>query len=215
MKLVEMKCKNCGQMLKVEEGATTITCEYCHTTYSIDDEAQHVKYDNMYESGYEFEKGRMQAQGEQFENAEKVVKGMFGAHVLMTIFGIIFFIVFVSVFMFIVYNIHQMSSNHSSFSLNMERESFNRTFEMYTGTKNKFFVDIILDKVVENNRKDSFHTITVVYNDTSTSNPDEIAALKHSIKDTPAKYEVGLDYNGDGVVYKVIITDIQDEGANL
>lgn len=55
MKLVELKCKNCGSLLNVEEGAKEVTCEYCHTKFALDDETQHVKYDNMYESGYEFE----------------------------------------------------------------------------------------------------------------------------------------------------------------
>ncbi len=210
MKLVEMKCKNCGHMLKVEEGTTSITCEYCHTTYSIDDEAQHIKYDNMYESGYEFEKGRIQAQEEQFEQAaNNVVKKSVGNRIFTTVFTIIFIIIFVSIFGFIIHNFIDISNRHSNFSLNMERESFNNTFEMYTGTKDKFFVDILLDKVVENNKKDSFHTITVVYNDTSTSNPDEIVNIKQSLKDFPTEYEIGLDYNGDGVVYRVVISDIQ------
>ena len=53
MKLVELKCKNCGSLLNVEEGAKNVTCEYCHTSFVIDDEVQHVQHDNMYESGYE------------------------------------------------------------------------------------------------------------------------------------------------------------------
>ncbi len=40
MKLVEMKCKNCGSTLKVEENAQSITCEYCHSTFMIDDEGK-------------------------------------------------------------------------------------------------------------------------------------------------------------------------------
>ena len=69
MKLVELKCKNCGSLLNVEEGTEEITCEYCHTKFALDDEAQHIKHDNMYESGYEFEKGRIKAT-EEIQNAE-------------------------------------------------------------------------------------------------------------------------------------------------
>lgn len=64
MKLVELECENCGAALKVEEGTDTIKCPYCNATYKIDDEATHVKYDDMENSGYEFEKGRIKAQKE-------------------------------------------------------------------------------------------------------------------------------------------------------
>ena len=37
MKFVELKCKNCGAKLEVEEGATQVTCKFCGTTFSIDD----------------------------------------------------------------------------------------------------------------------------------------------------------------------------------
>ena len=203
-----MKCKNCGHILNVEEGTSTITCEYCHTTYALDDEAQHIKYDNMYESGYEFEKGRMQAQDEQVEKAGKVVKGFFGAHIIISIISVIFFILFVIVFMTIVYNIHQSSINHNNFSLNMKKDSFNSSFEMYSGTQTKFFIERLLDDIAINNRKDSFNTITVVYNDISTSDPNEITNIKHSLEESPAKYEVSFNYNGAGVIYKVVIEDI-------
>lgn len=65
MKLLEMKCKNCGAILKVEEDAKYIECQYCNTKYKLDDEVQHIKYDDMEKSGYEFEKGRIRAQQEQ------------------------------------------------------------------------------------------------------------------------------------------------------
>lgn len=65
MKLLEMKCKNCGALLKVEEDAKYIECQYCNTKYKLDDEIQHIKYDDMEKSGYEFERGRIRAQQEQ------------------------------------------------------------------------------------------------------------------------------------------------------
>lgn len=65
MKLLEMKCKNCGALLKVEADAKYIECQYCNTKYKLDDEVQHIKYDDMEKSGYEFEKGRIRAQQEQ------------------------------------------------------------------------------------------------------------------------------------------------------
>lgn len=69
MKLVELECQNCGAALKVEEGTNNISCPYCKATYKLDDEAQHIKYDDMENSGYEFEKGRIKAQKEHLSNS--------------------------------------------------------------------------------------------------------------------------------------------------
>ena len=68
MKLVELKCKNCGANLKVPENQTNITCEFCNTTFHLDDEVQHIQYDNMQQSGYEFEKGKIKAKEEYQKN---------------------------------------------------------------------------------------------------------------------------------------------------
>lgn len=73
MKLVEMKCKNCGAKLEVEEDCKTINCQYCHAKYKLDDEIQHIQYDNMEQSGYEFEKGRIRAQKEAESNKVQTV----------------------------------------------------------------------------------------------------------------------------------------------
>ncbi len=209
MKLVEMKCKNCGHMLKVEEGATTVTCEYCHTSYALDDEAQHVKYDNMYESGYEFEKGRMKAQDEENKEINEQIKNTSKiASFIIVIFSIIFIVAFVSIGYTIFKGFTSTSSNMSSFRSSFERDSFNNTFEMYSGTTTKFHIDYLLDNIVTNNKKNSFHTITVVCDDVSTSDPDEIVRVKQSLKEMPTQYEVSFDYS-DGFIYKVVITEIE------
>ena len=64
MKLVELKCKNCGGILKVQPGTTDIHCEHCKTNYKLDDEAQHIKYDDMEKAGYDYEKGKLKARQE-------------------------------------------------------------------------------------------------------------------------------------------------------
>ena len=64
MKLVEMKCKNCGATLKVNSDDKGVKCTFCNTTFKIDDEVQHIKYDDMEQSGYEFEKGKIRAREE-------------------------------------------------------------------------------------------------------------------------------------------------------
>ena len=68
MKLVEMKCKNCNAKLEVDEDAKNATCNFCGATFKIDDEVKHIKYDDMEQSGYEFEKGRLRAREEHRNN---------------------------------------------------------------------------------------------------------------------------------------------------
>ena len=38
MKLVETKCPNCGAALQVEKSSKKIKCEYCNSTFILDDE---------------------------------------------------------------------------------------------------------------------------------------------------------------------------------
>lgn len=64
MKLVEMKCKNCGANLKVKADSKEVDCQFCHTSFKIDDEVLHHKIDDAEQTGYEFEKGKIRAQEE-------------------------------------------------------------------------------------------------------------------------------------------------------
>lgn len=67
MKLVELKCKNCGANLEVEENVKEVTCIFCNTTFSIE---------TTENDGYEFEKGRIKAQKEEYssENLAEAMK---------------------------------------------------------------------------------------------------------------------------------------------
>ena len=65
MKLLELKCKNCGAVLKIEEDETTINCKHCGSKYKLDDEDIHIKYDDMEQAGYDYERGRMRAHAER------------------------------------------------------------------------------------------------------------------------------------------------------
>ena len=58
MKLVELKCNNCGAQLKVEEGTSQVKCEFCGSTFSVDD---------AYNEGYKYTKGVLKAHSEQME----------------------------------------------------------------------------------------------------------------------------------------------------
>lgn len=88
-----------------------------------------------------------------------------------------------------------------------EVDSFNRGFEIYSGTRSKQIVATVLDKVVTNNKKNSDKIITVMYNETTTTAPNEIVELKQSFEQRK-DYEIILDYGTNGLVNKVTIKDI-------
>lgn len=80
MKLVEMKCNNCGSSLKFKDNVKEVTCEYCGTHYKLEDD---------YDKGYKFEKGRIAARNEKegFVNNKKSV---------ITVFVVAAFIIFLA-----------------------------------------------------------------------------------------------------------------------
>lgn len=90
----------------------------------------------------------------------------------------------------------------------VEKQAFNNKFELYSGISSKLFVTTLLDNVVTNNKKNSDKIITVIYNETTTTDPNEIVELKPSFEQGK-DYEVMLDYGTNGLVNKVIIKDIK------
>ena len=84
------------------------------------------------------------------------------------------------------------------------RESFNRTFETRTGTNRKVPVGWALDDVITNNKTNSEHIITVVFESTTTSDPNEIKNIKKRLQDW-TDYEVSVDYDDNGYVNKLTI----------
>ena len=74
MKLLELKCKNCGSLLKVKPGTIDIHCNFCQTNYKLDDEVKHLKYDEMERAGYDYELGRMKARDEYEKNKRHLKK---------------------------------------------------------------------------------------------------------------------------------------------
>lgn len=64
MKLIPLKCPNCGAQLTVDANKESVYCEHCGTRIMIDDEINRLQIDNAEEAGYQFEKGRQRAQSE-------------------------------------------------------------------------------------------------------------------------------------------------------
>ena len=66
MKLIDMTCPHCGGALRINPDNRTCVCNYCGARLILDNETLHLQFDNAYESGYQFEKGRQRAQAEAY-----------------------------------------------------------------------------------------------------------------------------------------------------
>lgn len=218
MELKELKCKNCGANLKVEPDKKDVTCNFCHTTFSVE---------TAENTGYEFEKGRMKAQREEMANNLKAAKDAVSngfnninnsinheevektAKTVGIVFAVVAVIIFVlaGVFIFSIFIGfgHAEKASRNSFD-KFDIEVFNNSFEFNSGTQPLVSVKTTLDEVVTTNKKGE-HTITVIYNDTETSEPDEIIKLKQSLESKD--YEVSFDYDDDGFINEMTIEDIE------
>ena len=210
MKLNELKCKNCGAKISVPEKTETVTCKYCHTTFSVD---------TSYSEGYNYTKGVLDAQEEkqqkqqqeQMERAKEFMNSsyMSKATKFTTIFMIILAILFIVV---VAYNVVKISRDFSDKKDKVhnysetEVRNFNNNFLNYNGTKSGFWVKDYLDDIVDSNKTNKSHIITVVYNDIKTSDSTEIINMKKSI-DENKKYEVIVDYDENGFFYLMTIEE--------
>ena len=52
MRLIDLKCPNCSSVMKVDSEEKEVMCEYCGTKFAVDDEVQHIQYDNAEQAGF-------------------------------------------------------------------------------------------------------------------------------------------------------------------
>jgi len=102
----------------------------------------------------------------------------------------------------------QFQDTVNQMTQNYDKETFNKTFEINVGTKATIFVKSTLDEVNKNNKKNTGHIVSVVYNDKITTNEADIIQIKHSLEEW-GEYEVSVDYDETGYVNKVTIQDIK------
>ena len=71
MKLVDIKCPNCGQQIQINSDLKNGMCNYCGSQFLIDEQLQKVDLENARDAGYEFERGRQKAMVElELKNKE-------------------------------------------------------------------------------------------------------------------------------------------------
>lgn len=156
--------------------------------------------------------------GDREQTKKTITKVAKGFGIGYVVFIVIFLVIFVGMFIFagsfifkvgktVDEQIDNFGSQTGDLGSSIEVDSFNSSFEMYSGTSSKLIVTTLLDNVVTNNKKNSDKIITVIYNETTTTEPNEIVELKQSFEQGK-KYEVMLDYDANGLVNKVTIKDI-------
>lgn len=201
MKLVELKCKNCGAQLKVEEGTSQVKCEFCGSTFSVDD---------AYNEGYKYTKGVLKARSEQmeedFNKAQDLMDDFIGKP--SKVFSIAFVAIFILIFAFIGYHMYVGFSDSRNSRDSFEIDSFNTPYETDAGKRSGFFIVGTLDDIVTNNKTNKSHIITVVYNDITTTEEKEIKEIRNKLSDRK-DYDVSLDYDSNGYVNKYTIEDIE------
>ena len=201
MKLVELKCKNCGAQLKVEEGTSQVKCEFCGSTFSVDD---------AYNEGYKYTKGVLKARSEQmeedFNKAQDLMDSFIGKP--SRVFSIVFVAIFILIFAFIGYHMYVGFSDSRNSRDSFEIDSFNTPYETDAGKRSGFFIVGTLDDIVTNNKTNKSHIITVVYNDITTTEEKEIKEIRNKLSDRK-DYDVSLDYDSNGYVNKYTIEDIE------
>lgn len=65
MKLITMNCPQCGGKLEISGNTKQAKCPFCNSVVMIDDEVNHIRFDNSEQAGYDFEQGRIKAQQDQ------------------------------------------------------------------------------------------------------------------------------------------------------
>lgn len=65
MRLIDLKCSNCGADMKVNPELKQAVCNYCGKSMLVDDEIKKMEMVNGFNYGYDIERGRIAAKKEQ------------------------------------------------------------------------------------------------------------------------------------------------------
>lgn len=210
MELKELKCKNCGAKIELEEGKTEATCKYCNTTFKVDDE---------YSKAYNYTKGVLKAQNEQMHERLNEYNNSMVGKATKWISAVIFlmaFLIIVAIIGTLIYDSTSLKSKNNRENIvdksennddnDFDAQWFNTNFSGFNGTKSTSFIKGYLDRIATNNKTEKEHIITVKYLDKETSDPDEIVAIKESLAEN-GEYELSMDYDEKGFFNKLTIVE--------
>lgn len=91
-----------------------------------------------------------------------------------------------------------MKENFEENSKDFKLSLFNNRLEMYSGTEAGLHVDSLLNEIITINKTED-RKVTVIYNDITTQNEEEIQNIKTSIK-TSNNFQVTFEYDEEGYI---------------
>lgn len=196
----KLKCNSCGGEMTIDESKEYATCKYCGMKYKLNDDLNvNIKIDDSVKDVL---------------NTGLSTAKHFS---LFMLFPIIVFIIIIATAIFFTFKtsnenkdffndaeekINDMYNNQKD---DISKYSFNFQFEDENGTRQKIFVEDLLDDIIGSNKKYN-RKIVLVYGDISATDENEIINIKHKLD--KSKYEVRIDYDSDGYVNKITLEDI-------
>ena len=194
----EMKCKNCGAVIHIDENVKTATCNYCGSTYSAKDQITYNFNINMNDNTKE-------VFNNAFNSVSNVPKRVISIFIIFFVFSFIMSITF-SILRFSVvedrpnYNDWDNKERYDDF----DKDFFNSKYEWYEGEQSLFWMEYLFDSIIENNLEED-HIITIFYNDVQATTEEEIDSIRNSLEDK--RYNLHFEKDSDGYINKLTITD--------
>lgn len=187
----KIKCTSCGGEMTIDSNKEYATCNYCGTKYKLNEDVNiNINID---------------------EDVKEVLnKGI--SHIgKIRIFIFIPIIIFVLIALISVFTFNKTSndiSENMNEDFNNIRDEYNITafngpFELYSGTQNSLFTKELLNEIITNNQKNKNQLINVIYNETITTDVNEIMNIQNALNNE--NYTILFDYDDKGYINKVTI----------
>ena len=196
----KLNCSSCGAELRIEENKEYAVCDHCGTKYKLNEDLNiNIKLD---------------------DNVKDVINTSFGTVNKASKFMFVPIFIFVIAFSLILFigirsinrsrnnseeNKKQQEENINKQQEEVKKDIFNFQFVNDNGTKSAFLLESTLDEIIQSNKLYN-RKITLVYNGKETTDETEIINIKHSLE---GDYEVSLDYDSEGFIYKIRVDTIK------
>lgn len=188
----KLKCSSCGAELEVEENKEYAKCNHCGTRYKLNKDLNvNIKLDDSI-------KEKLNDQLEMVTTPKTTIISI----AVIFIIGVFICVIAASTFSYRSDNTFNEERTKQEEESN--KDHFNFQFYGANGTKNAFFLEHILDDIVQSNKTND-RKVSLVFNGTETTEESEIINIKHSLD---GNYEVSINYDDTGYINKIIVDKI-------
>ncbi|MBQ6285757.1 MAG: hypothetical protein IJK67_05605 [Bacilli bacterium] len=195
---MKITCEHCGSLI---DTAKDKKCSNCGAPYSNNSEYKSKK--ELEARQKEAELKTRQIGNEMAENVLDTFKN-FGKIRLVIIF--ISLVLFAVIAFFAINTFKETKTNIENSTNYNTSSSFNNELMLFKGTQSGFFVDKLLDLVINKNAQNNIHKISVIYKDFNLTTSDEILKMKNDLKDDK-NYNVLFNYDSDNYIINITIIE--------